>query len=291
MWAIFKENVITEKCCTKEDFMNRKIGFVGAGNMGCAMIKSIAASGILSSDSIYVYDVDTQRLLTLREETGINISESASEVVEKSDIIILAVKPNVLENVLNGCKTSFDNKKVLVSVAVGVPIKFYKKIIGEDKKVIRTMPNTPALVGEGMTLVSPDNNIAKEELDYVMSIFGCFGKAELLEEKLMSEVTALTSSSPAYVFMFLEAMADAAVLSGLPRNLSYKLAAQAVLGSAKMLLETGKHPGELKDMVCSPAGTTIEAVSTLEKNKFRYAVIEAMDECTKKAREIGKKFE
>ncbi len=271
--------------------MNRKIGFVGAGNMGCAMIKSIAASGILSSDSIYVYDVDTQRLLTLREETGINISESASEVVEKSDIIILAVKPNVLENVLNGCKTSFDNKKVLVSVAVGVPIKFYKKIIGEDKKVIRTMPNTPALVGEGMTLVSPDNNIAKEELDYVMSIFGCFGKAELLEEKLMSEVTALTSSSPAYVFMFLEAMADAAVLSGLPRNLSYKLAAQAVLGSAKMLLETGKHPGELKDMVCSPAGTTIEAVSTLEKNKFRYAVIEAMDECTKKAREIGKKFE
>jgi len=271
--------------------MNRKIGFVGAGNMGCAMIKSIAASGILSSDNIYVYDLDTQRLVTLQDETGINISESASEVVEKCDIIILAVKPNVLETVLNSCKTSFDNKKVLVSVAVGVPIKFYKKIIGEDKKVIRTMPNTPALVGEGMTLVSPDNNVSKEELDYVMSIFCCFGKAELLEEKLMSEVTALTSSSPAYVFMFLEAMADAAVLSGLPRNLSYKLAAQAVLGSAKMLLETGKHPGELKDMVCSPAGTTIEAVSTLEKNKFRYAVIEAMYECTKKAREIGKKFE
>lgn len=271
--------------------MVRKLGFIGAGNMGCAMIKSIAASGILSPDCINVYDVDTERLTSLKEETGISISGSASEVVEKSDVIILAVKPNVLEQVLTSCKSSFDSKKILVSVAVGVPIKFYKRIIGEDKKVIRTMPNTPALVGEGMTLVAPDSSISKDELEYVMGIFGCFGKAELLEEKLMSEVTALTSSSPAYVFMFIEAMADAAVLSGLPRNLSYKLAAQAVLGSAKMVLETGKHPGELKDMVCSPAGTTIEAVSTLEKNKFRYAVIEAMDECTKKAREIGRKFE
>lgn len=271
--------------------MNRTIGFVGAGNMGDAMIRSVSASDIVSSDKIYVYDVDSERLSKLKAETGINVSESAKEVVEKCDIIILAVKPNVLETVLNGCKNSFDNKKVLVSVAVGVPIKFYKKIIGEDKKVIRTMPNTPALVGEGMTLISPDSSISKDELNDVMSIFGCFGKAELLDEKLMSEVTALTSSSPAYVFMFIEAMADAAVLSGLPRNLSYKLAAQAVLGSAKMVLDTGKHPGELKDMVCSPAGTTIEAVSTLEKNKFRYSIIEAMDECTKKAREIGKKFE
>lgn len=199
--------------------MNRTIGFLGAGNMGYAMIRSISKSDIVSSESIYVYDVDMERLSKLKDETGINISKSAVEVVEKCDIIILAVKPNVLETVLNGCKNSFDNKKILVPVAVGVPIKFYKKIIGEDKKVIRTMPNTPALVGEGMTLVAPDNSIAKDELDYVMSIFGCFGKAELLDEKLMSEVTALTSSSPAYVFMFIEAMADAAVLSGLPRNL------------------------------------------------------------------------
>lgn len=271
--------------------MNRKIGFVGAGNMGYAMIRSIAQSNIVTADKIYVYDLDMEKLTKLKGEIGINILNSAEEVVAKCEIIIIAVKPNVVESVLEGCKNSFDSKKILVSVAVGVPIKFYKKIIGEDKKVIRTMPNTPALVGEGMTLVSPDDSIGKDELDDVMKIFNCFGKAELLDEKLMSEVTALTSSSPAYVFMFIEAMADAAVLSGLPRNLSYKLAAQAVLGSAKMVLETGKHPGELKDMVCSPAGTTIEAVSTLEKNKFRYAVIEAMDVCTKKAREIGRKFE
>mgnify|MGYP000854031433 CR=1 FL=1 len=271
--------------------MDKKIGFIGAGNMGYAMIKSIAQSNIVEPDKIYVYDVDGERLSKLRDEAGINITKSESETVDICDIIILAVKPNILEAVLEACKNSFDNSKILVSVAVGVPIKFYKKIIGEDKKVIRTMPNTPALVGEGMTLVSTDSSIGKDELEYVMKIFGCFGRAELLDEKLMSEVTALTSSSPAYVFMFIEAMADAAVLSGIPRNLSYKLAAQAVLGSAKMVLETGKHPGELKDMVCSPAGTTIEAVSTLEKNKFRYAVIEAMNECTKKAREIGKRFE
>lgn len=271
--------------------MDRKIGFIGAGNMGCAMIRSIAKSDIVKSDKIYVYDLDVEKISKLKDEIGINQSKSEKDVVENCDIIIIAVKPNIVETVLEKCKNLFDSKKILVSVAVGVPIKFYKKIIGEDKKVIRTMPNTPALVGEGMTLVSPDSIISKGEVDYVMSIFDCFGKAELLDEKLMSEVTALTSSSPAYVFMFIEAMADASVLSGLPRNLSYKLAAQAILGSAKMVLETGKHPGELKDMVCSPAGTTIEAVSTLEKNKFRYAVIEAMDVCTKKAKEIGKKFE
>jgi pyrroline-5-carboxylate reductase len=280
-----------KKVYLREDFMVSTIGFIGAGNMGYAMIRSIAQSNILNSDKIYVYDVDKEKLSKLKAETGISISISEKEVVENCDIILIAVKPNIIESVLEKCKNSFDSTKILVSVAVGVPIKFYKKLIGEDKKVIRTMPNTPALVGEGMTLVSPDNNVSKDELDYVMKIFECFGKAELLDEKLMSEVTALTSSSPAYVFMFIEAMADAAVLAGLPRKLSYKLAAQAVLGSAKMVLETEKHPGELKDMVCSPGGTTIEAVSVLEKNKFRYAVIEAMDECTKKAKEIGKKFE
>ena len=161
-------------------------------------------------------------------------------------------------------------------------------MLGNESKVIRTMPNTPALVGEGITLISHDENIDKEDLETVKSLFNCVGKTEILDERLMCEVTALTSSSPAYVYMFIEAMADAAVLSGLPRNLSYKLAAQAMLGSAKMVLETGKHPGELKDQVCSPAGTTIEAVKVLEKNRFRYTVIEAMNECTKRAKEINK---
>jgi pyrroline-5-carboxylate reductase len=270
--------------------MDFKLGFIGVGNMGTPMIKRISASGIIPAGSIYINDIDRANVESISKETGVNTVESNEEVIDKSDIIILAVKPNVLNKVLEPCKNKFSIKKVLVSIAVGIPIKFYKEIIGEDKKVIRVMPNTPALVGEGMTLVSYDNTINEDEVKIVIRLFECLGKVELLDEKLMSEVTALTSSSPAYVFMFIEAMADAAVLSGLPRNLAYKLAAQAVLGSAKMVLETGKHPGELKDQVCSPAGTTIEAVSALEKNGFRYSIIEAMNECTKRAREIGKSF-
>lgn len=270
--------------------MGINLGFIGAGNMGTAMVKSIASSGIVKAENIYIYDVDTEKVGLLKKETGISVLGSSMEVFQKSDVIILAVKPNMVKLVLEACKGSFAQDKILVSIAVGLPISLYKGIVGSDKKVIRTMPNTPALVGEGMTLVSFDNNITEDDLKLVLPLFETMGKVEVLDEKLMSEVTALTGSSPAYVFMFIEAMADAAVLSGIPRNLAYKLASQAVLGSAKMVLETGKHPGELKDQVCSPAGTTIEAVSALEKNGFRYAVIDAMNECTKRAREIGKQY-
>ena len=268
--------------------MNINLGFIGTGAMGSAMISSVIKAGVLEKEKINIFDVDSEKTAALKKDTGVNVLESSVEIVEKSDIIILAVKPNILKNVLKTIKSSLNSSKILVSFAVGVPIKFYKEIVGEDKKIVRTMPNTPMQVGEGMTLISCDNKISEEEIKIVKELFDCTGKAEFLDEKLMSEVTALTGSSPAYVFMFIEAMADAAVISGIPRGMAYKLAAQAVLGSAKMVLESGEHPGELKDMVCSPAGTTIEAVATLEKNGFRHAVIDAMNECTKKAREIGK---
>lgn len=271
--------------------MDGKVAFIGTGNMGTAMIKNLAKSGTIEPSKIFVFDIDREKLSVLAGETGANMSDTSIEAVENADVIILAVKPNILKPVLNEIKYKLTDNKIIVSVAVGVPIKFYKSIIGENKKVIRTMPNTPAMVGEGMTLISCGENITDKELDLVKGLFECLGKVEILDEKLMSEVTALTGSSPAYVFMFIEAMADAAVQSGIPRALSYRLASQAVLGSAKMVLETGKHPAELKDQVCSPAGTTIEAVAALEKNGFRNAVIEAMSECTRRAREIGKQFE
>jgi len=270
--------------------MNIKLGFIGTGNMGSALIKGIAKSGLICPENIYVFDKQVQKTEELKKCFNLNVMNSSGEVVQNSDITILAVKPNIVREVLEQCKKFFDDKKLLVSVAVGIPIKFYKDILGEDRKIIRTMPNTPALVGEGMTLISYDNNIDETDVNTVISLFETVGKVEILDESLMSEVTALTSSSPAYVFMFIEAMADAAVLSGIPRDLSYRLAAQAVLGSARMVLNTGKHPGELKDQVCSPAGTTIEAVASLEKNGFRYAIIEAMNECTRKAKEIGRKY-
>ena len=282
IYGIIDEEVIS---------LDIKLGFIGTGNMGAALIKGIINSNTLSAGQIYAYDIDAEKLKILRNETGIGISGSIDEVVGLSDYIILAVKPSTVKQVLEKCKGKLAGGKVLMSIAVGIPLKVYKDILGSKSKVVRTMPNTPALVGEGMTLVSFDDNIVESEKATVMKLFECAGKVDVLEEKLMNEVTALTGSSPAYVFMFIEAMADAAVLSGIPRNMAYRLAAQSVLGSARMVLETGKHPGELKDQVCSPAGTTIEAVSTLEKLGFRYAVIEAMNECTRRAREIGKMYE
>ncbi len=259
--------------------------------MGSAMIKAVVSKKVVNPSDVLAADADGDKLRKIAAETGIQTEQRNIEVVRKSDIIILAVKPNVVGSVLEECKSDFGGGKILVSFAVGIPIRFYKKILGDSAKIIRTMPNTPVLVGEGMTLLSCDSCVSAEELAAVRRLFDCVGKTEILDERLMNEVTALTGSSPAYVFMFIEAMADAAVMSGIPRNLAYKLAAQSVLGSAKMVLETGRHPGELKDQVCSPAGTTIEAVAALEKNGFRYAVIEAMNKCAKRAVEISKLME
>lgn len=263
-----------------------KLGFIGTGNMGSALIKGIISSGLLKAQDIYITDIDVEKATQLCKDTGVGFLKSNAEVVKLSDIVILAVKPNIVDVALSDCKDSFDSKKTLVSVAAGVPIKKYKSIIGENKKVVRVMPNTPALVAEGMTLLSPCSEVTDDELKTIRKLFDCVGKTEILNEELMSDVIALTSSSPAYIFILIEAMSDAAVLSGIPRPLSYKLAAQAVMGSAKMVFETGRHPGELKDMVCSPAGTTIAAVASLEKNAFRSAIIEAMNACTKRAKEL-----
>lgn len=269
--------------------MDIRLGFIGAGNMGSALIKGILKSGLIKPENISVFDIDSVKGKALKEETGISFFSNNHEVIECSDFIILAVKPNMVKKVLEECRESFSKNKILISIVAGIPINTFKEILCDKCKVIRTIPNTPALVGEGMTLISCDESITESEKNIARKLFECVGKIELLDEGLMNEVVALTSSSPAYVFMFIEAMSDAAVLSGIPRALSYKLAAQAVLGSAKMILETGRHPGELKDQVCSPAGTTIEAVAALEKNGFRNAVIEAMNQCTKKARELGMK--
>jgi len=268
-----------------------KLGFIGAGNMGSAMMKGILSSGLIKAGDIYMSDVNRRKLEALKEENGVNIVSCNRELVEKSDVIILAVKPNMAKEVLEPLKELIDDKKLLITIILGLPIKFYRKILGDGLKIIRTMPNTPALIGEGMILMSYDSAVGEEDIKTAKMLLESLGKVEVLDEKLMSEVTAVTGSSPAYVYMFIEAMADAAVRSGIPRNLAYELAAQAVAGSAKMVLRTGKHPGILKDEVCSPAGSTIEAVAALEKHGFRYAIMDAMEECTKKAREVGKMYE
>ncbi len=272
------------------DVIIMKLGFIGTGFMGSAMLRGVLNSGLFRARDLYIYDVDNKKTAELSKELGINIASSEAEVAEFSDAVILAVKPDVVKSALEACKDKFNHGRILISIAAGIPLKTYRDILGNQAKVVRAMPNLPAVVGEGMTVFSFSETLEEKDIDTVKKILGSFGKVEVLDESRMCQVIALTSSSPAYVFMFIEAMADAAVLSGISRQMAYRLAAQAVLGSAKMVLETGRHPGELKDQVCSPGGTTIEAVSALEKNGFRYAVIEAMDRCTKKAEELGKLF-
>ena len=268
--------------------MNKKIGFIGSGNMAKAMIGGIVKSKLVSPEMITVSDLNQSMLDAVNNEFSVNTTTDSSEVVKKSNIIIIRVKPNVYDIVLDSVNEFIDSKKIIVTIAAGKTIESIEGVIGCDKKIVRTMPNTPALVNEGMSCLCKNKNITDEELNIVKDIFASFGKAEIVPEYLVDSVIGVSGSAPAYVFMFIEAMADAAVLSGMPRAQAYTFAAQAVMGSAKMVLETGKHPGELKDMVCSPGGTTIEAVKTLEEEGFRAAVIKAVDKCIEKSKIMSK---
>lgn len=269
------------------DAMSYKVGFIGVGNMGSALLRRIVKNDINHEFDLSAFDTNTSLLNTITNELNIKEEINSKNLVKNCDIIFLAIKPQYCEAVLKNIRSELTPDKILVSIVVGLSTYYMKSILGNKARIVRTMPNTPALVGEGMTLVSWDESIDNVEKNAIIQLLSWSGKVEAMDESLMSEVTALTGSSPAYVFMLIEAMADGAVKWGINRNQAYRLAAQAVLGSAKMVLETGQHPGELKDMVCSPGGTTIEAVAALEREGLRNAIIAAMDECTKKAREIG----
>lgn len=266
----------------------KKIGFIGAGNMAGAIIGGIVKSELVSPENVIASAKTTANLDKLKAEYKINTTLDSSEVVKNSDIVFMAVKPNIFDGVLSEVKDLIDDKKIIVSIAAGKSIDAIEAIVGSDKKVVRTMPNTPALVNEGMAALCPNKNIEEEELKIVKAIFDSFGKSEVVGEYLIDAVIGVSGSSPAYVFMFIEAMADAAVIAGMPRKQAYNFAAQAVLGSAKMVLETGMHPGALKDMVCSPAGTTIEAVKVLESEGMRAAVINAIGACVQKSKDMSK---
>lgn len=263
-----------------------KLGFIGCGNMANAMLGGIINNNIVASNDIISSDLNQVALEAAKNTLGINVTTDNKEVVEKSDIIVLSVKPQFYASVINEIKDIIKDSQIIITIAPGQTLDGLKKAFGRELKIVRTMPNTPALVGEGITAMCYNNDVTEEEAKLVASILSGFGKVEVVTENLMDAVVGVSGSSPAYVFMFIEAMADGAVAAGMPRNKAYTFAAQAVLGSAKMVLETGKHPGELKDMVCSPAGTTIEAVRVLEKEGFRSSVMEAVKACIDKARSL-----
>lgn len=269
--------------------LNKVIGFIGAGNMGGAIIGGICTSNLVPASQIIASDYSAAALERLQTAYGIQTTPSNEETASKSDILFLAVKPNKFTEVLPSIVSSIKKDCLIVSIAAGQSIASIEALLSSDKKIVRTMPNTPALVGEGMGALCANPNVSNEELLLVKQIFECFGKAEIVTEDMIDAVIGISGSSPAYVYMFIEAMADAAVADGMPRAMAYKFAAQSVLGSAKMVLETGKHPGELKDMVCSPGGTTIEAVASLETHGFRNAVITAQRACVQKSKDMTKK--
>lgn len=263
-----------------------KIGFIGLGNMASAIIGGILAKGMSKPEDIIGFDKYEGARENAKAKFSINIAEDNSQTAQMSDILFLAVKPQFFPDVLSELKGKIAKETLVVSIAAGKTIEFLEEAISTKHKIVRCMPNTPALVGEGCTGVCCNKQVTDKELECVLTLLNSFGKAYKITENMMDAVVAVSGSSPAYVFMFIEAMADGAVKAGMPRNQAYEFAAQAVLGSAKMVLETGKHPAELKDMVCSPGGTTIEAVKVLEQKGLRGAVMEAMEACIERNKQL-----
>lgn len=263
-----------------------KLGFIGTGNMAGAIMGGIIKNKIFRPDEIIGADISPAVRERAKETYGICVTDNNREAAEKSEVLILSVKPQYYADAIAEIRDCISDDQLIITIAPGKTLAWLEEQFGKAVKIVRTMPNTPALVGEGMTAACVNQYVTEEEKEYALKILSSFGKVEIVAEHLIDAVVAVSGSSPAYVFMFIEAMADAAVAEGMPRPQAYQFAAQAVYGSAKMVLETGKHPGELKDMVCSPAGTTIEAVRVLEEKGFRSAVIEAMKACADVSRNM-----
>lgn len=262
-----------------------KLGFIGYGNMARAIVSGIVDSGKVNKQEIFISDA-AEAAKKKALDYGLTVVEDNWQLAKQSDVLFLAVKPQFYAEVIAQIRDYIKPETVIVTIAPGWPLNKLEEAFGNDIKIVRTMPNTPAMVLEGMTAACPNKFVGENELDYVVSLLQAFGQCAVVKEQMIDAVIAASGSSPAYVYMFIEALADGAVLFGMPRDLSYQFAAQAVLGSAKMVLETGLHPGALKDMVCSPGGTTIEAVRVLEERGLRSSVIEAMCACVEKSRKL-----
>lgn len=268
--------------------IDKKIGFIGCGNMGGAILRRIVASGIVEKEHIYIYDVSE----AIRDEMrafGVRVMVNNEEVCKAADVVILAVKPQYMAPTLASTKKALDGKCV-ISIAAGLSADQIRSMIDAKPRVLRTMPNTPAMVLSGAFALCSDCDLTEEERRMAEALFAPLGIVEWVPEHLIDAVCGVSGSGPAYVAMFIEAMADGGVREGLPRATAYRLAAQTVMGTAQMYLENGTHPGVLKDMVTSPAGTTIEGCYALERGGMRAAVIDAVHAGAEKSRELGKKM-
>ena len=266
--------------------MEKKIGFIGCGNMGTAMIQGILESGKCPPQEMMISCRTKKTLEEKKAQFGVQISTDNRDVAAFADILFVAVKPQFYAEVLEEIKDLLTEEQILVSIAPGKTLVWFDEVLGRNLKVIRTMPNTPSMVKEGMMGMCAGARVTDEDMALVRDLCSGFSQTEVIPEHLMDVVTAVSGSSPAYVFMFIEAMADACVKHGMPRQAAYEFVAQTVVGAGWMVLETNEHPGMLKDKVCSPGGTTIAGVAALEEHGFRNSIIKAVDACFDKCNGI-----
>lgn len=270
-----------------------KLGIIGAGNMGSTILKAAFKNNYVNAYETNVFDINQEAILKLTDVYPIQVMQSAARCVIESECIILAVKPQFMKGVMDEIVRHAKNKR-FISIAAGWTTAMLQEGLNakeSNPQILRVMPNTPSLVGAGYSAFSEENTFNSLALNWAKGLFDCLGKVQMVPEKLFDAVVAVSGSSPAYVYMFIEAMADAAVKLGMPRKMALQAAAQAVFGSAKMVLESNDHVAKLKDDVCSPGGTTIEAVQVLEENCFRGTVMKAMEACAKKNHAMATAYE
>jgi pyrroline-5-carboxylate reductase len=267
---------------------SHSIGFIGAGNMAEALIRGLVRGNHVPASSVAASAPRQERLEDLRRDYGIDVTTNNREVAQRSGVIVLSVKPQILDKVLREVGDSIRAGSLIVSIAAGVDTETIEESLPEGARVVRAMPNTPALVGAGATAISAGKHASEADLATAKALFDAVGITIVLDESHLDAVTGLSGSGPAYIFLILEALADAGVKVGLSRRNAQRLAAQTVMGSAKLLLDTDEHPGRLKDMVTSPGGTAIAGLPTLEEGGLRTPLINAVETATKRARELGR---
>ncbi len=269
-------------------FKGKKIGIIGGGNMGEVIAAGVVSTGLVPAIDLTVTDVVTDRLDYLKKKYSISITTDNKTAVKTADIVILAVKPQAMGNVLSELAPAVTKTKLIISIAAGIPTSFIEGYVKKGTRVIRVMPNTPALIGEGAAALAAGNAASENDLALARKIFDSVGLTVIVNEDLMDAVTGLSGSGPAYGFIIIEALSDAGVKMGLTRDVALKLAAQTMAGAAKLCLKGDRHPGQLKDMVTSPGGTTIAGIKALEDGKLRATLMEAVEAATLRSRELGK---
>ncbi len=270
--------------------LGKTIAFLGAGNMAEALVKGLLRAGVADPGEIVCSDRDDARGALLTGRYGVRFTRSNAEAAGAAALIVLSVKPQIMNKLLAEIAPVLDETKLVVSIAAGVPIAAIERKVGRGVRIVRTMPNTPALVGAGATALSAGEHATDDDLAQARALFDAIGKTVVVDESLLDAVTGLSGSGPAYIFLVIEALSDAGVKMGLPRVVAQELAAQTVLGSAKLLIETGEHPGKLKDQVTSPGGTAIAGLHTLEAGGLRTTLMNAVEAATKRSRELGDRF-